>query len=626
MAPNPKVGEVRPSQLLYTYGVGSIIDLPKISVIVTGLEDWPATPDYMREIVEDRLLTAVQSRLHGVARLLAPPVDLDGSRPVNPFDDAAGIGVPVATFPRWMVCPYCRRLAPLSSGLFEPTYDRYLPDKTAYKHVNCTKPGKPPDVVPARFLVVCEDGHLDDFPWDYFVHAGDKCTGTPLYKLLDFGPSGEARSLLVSCETCGRSRRLSQAFGRDNLKNLPLCSGRRPHLRDYDDEPCGHTARAITLGASNMWFPSVLSALAIPEGDGQRERHLQDKWPLLKNVTGQETVLSFRSAGLLGPELSKYGDEEILDSILRRKQRLTNAQDGPPEQQDLLAPEWRVLSECDSSRNTQDFSLLPIDLGSSWHLPAIEQVVVVERLREAQALIGFTRLDAVDLTDTDPDINIRPVPLSRQNPEWVPTTEVRGEGIFIRFNESAIQAWEELESVTELARDFFNGHVKWRTLRNIGDPAGGFPGMRYVLLHSFSHILMRAMALESGYSLASLRERIYSRTPDEESGPMAGVLIYTAATDSEGTLGGLASMGAPSVLQRHILKALHDAGLCASDPLCAENMPGLDGRSIHAAACHNCLFAPETSCERGNKYLDRTVLVPTVEKGGVAFFDPDATG
>ena len=143
-------------------------------------------------------------------------------------------------------------------------------------------------------------------------------------------------------------------------------------------------------------------------------------------------------------------------------------------------------------------------------------------------------------------------------------------------------------------------------------------------LHSFSHILMRALALESGYSLASLRERIYSRAPDEESGPMTGVLIYTAATDSEGTLGGLASMGAPSVLQRHIKKALYDAALCASDPLCAENMPGLDGRSIHAAACHNCLFAPETSCERGNKYLDRTVLVPTVEKSDLAFFDEDA--
>ena len=147
-------------------------------------------------------------------------------------------------------------------------------------------------------------------------------------------------------------------------------------------------------------------------------------------------------------------------------------------------------------------------------------------------------------------------------------------------------------------------------------------GMRYVLLHSFSHILMRALALEAGYTLASLRERIYSRSPEEESGPMAGILIYTAATDSEGTLGGLASLGSPHVLQQHILKALHDAALCASDPLCAENTPEYEERSIHAAACHNCLFAPETSCERGNKYLDRTVLVPTIEKKRFSVLSP----
>ena len=186
--------------------------------------------------------------------------------------------------------------------------------------------------------------------------------------------------MLVSCDTCGSSRRLSLAFGRDNLKNLPLCSGRRPHLRDYDDEPCEHTARAITLGASNMWFPSVLSALAIPEGDGQLERRLQDKWTDLKNVTGLETVQYLRSTGGLGPALSKHSDEEILDTILRRKQRLADAQDEPPAKQDLKEPEWRVLSECGPSRNTEDFSLMPVDLGASWRFPAIEQVVIVERL------------------------------------------------------------------------------------------------------------------------------------------------------------------------------------------------------------------------------------------------------
>ena len=103
-----------------------------------------------------------------------------------------------------------------------------------------------------------------------------------------------------------------------------------------------------------------------------------------------------------------------------------------------------------------------------------------------------------------------------------------------------------------------------------------------------------------------------------------GVLIYTAAPDSEGTLGGLVSLGKPETLERHLDQALDNVRLCASDPLCAEHHPYRDGITLHAASCHACLFAPETSCERGNKYLDRAVLVSTVETGeqsDLAFFE-----
>ncbi len=131
---------------------------------------------------------------------------------------------------------------------------------------------------------------------------------------------------------------------------------------------------------------------------------------------------------------------------------------------------------------------------------------------------------------------------------------------------------------------------------------------------------MRQLAIEAGYSAASIRERIYSRDPGDPGGPMAGILIYTAAPDSEGTLGGLVKLGQPEELERHIAAALEAVGLCASDPTCAEHPPSADGISLHAAACHACLFVPETSCERGNRYLDRSVLVPTFDRTDLAFF------
>ena len=170
-----KVGDLRPSQLLYSFGVGALLDLPNLSALVMGLDDWETA--YATEIGEDRLLAAVRSQLGAsVKRLLAPPLppETEGFSP-NPFDQAATVGVPVAPFPQWMFCPWCHLLAPLSSGLFELRVNRYHADRTRYVHVNCSKPGNPTPVLPSRFLVACVNGHLDDFPWSFFVHEGPEC-------------------------------------------------------------------------------------------------------------------------------------------------------------------------------------------------------------------------------------------------------------------------------------------------------------------------------------------------------------------------------------------------------------------------------------------------------------------
>ena len=199
----------------------------------------------------------------------------------------------------------------------------------------------------------------------------------------------------------------------------------------------------------------------------------------------------------------------------------------------------------------------------------------------------------------------------------MPASETRGEGIFFQFAETAIQEW--LKRTKAHNADFFKAHRQWREPRGL-DPDAGYLGLRYVLIHTFAHAVIRQLAIECGYTTASIAERIYSRNPDDDGGPMAGVLIYTAAPDSEGTLGGLCALGDPKKLGRHLEQALETVRLCASDPLCSEHRATSDG-TLHAAACHACSFLPETSCERGNKYLDRAVLVKTMEESQFAFFE-----
>lgn len=234
-------------------------------------------------------------------------------------------------------------------------------------------------------------------------------------------------------------------------------------------------------------------------------------------------------------------------------------------------------------------------------------------------LLGFTRM----VSPGDFDESVVPpeqrVALAGHAPQWLPATEVHGEGVFLAFDEATIAQWLATPAAVAREAAFEQAYRVWRQQRNL-DPNLGFPGLRYVLLHSLSHALMRQLALECGYTMASIRKRIYALPPTHEDGPMAGILLSTAAPDSEGTLGGLVRLGEPDELGRHLRGALDALRLCTSDPLCAEHQPTLDAQVVHGAACHACLFAPETSCERGNRFLDRTVLMPTVHEQHLAFF------
>ncbi|MEP7341953.1 MAG: DUF1998 domain-containing protein [Acidobacteriota bacterium] len=604
-----KIGDLRPSQLLHTFGVGATVELPNLSVMVMGIDDWPIEQG-ASEISEPRLLRAVQQELgQQVLKLMTPPVTSESTGyQANPFDDTAHIGVPVAPFPRWLLCPYCRLLAPIQSGLFELKLDPYRKDRSRYVHRICRKAGKPPTVVPARFLVACGDGHLDDFPWVEYVHKGKTDCRYELH-LYELGASGEVADIQVQCIKCDKKRRMSDAFGPDGQTQLPSCRGRWPHLRKFADKDCKEFQRGILLGSSNSWFPMMLSALSIPTTVDKLGQLIEQNWAELEECESAREVKLKRKL-LRG--VAAYSEEQIWEAVEKKK---AGAAKDEEEAIDLREPEWRVFSNPDPNLNSRDFKLKVVPVPEGYK-QVLHKVVLAERLREVQSLVGFTRIESPgDYSEITELPNQKRAPLGRSAPRWVPTSDVRGEGIFLHFSEDAIQAWTK--RVKELDREFFNAHKRWRSSRGL-EPEANYPALRYVLLHSLAHALIRQFSLECGYTTASIRERIYSRPPDSEHEPMAGILLYTAAPDSEGTLGGLVSLGEPKTLARHLDQALDSMQLCTSDPLCAEHHPY--GDSLHGAACHACLFLPETSCERGNKYLDRSVLVATVERVEYAFF------
>ncbi len=608
-----RVGELRPSQVLHTFGVGAIVDLPNISAMAMGLDDWPLA--YATEVGEERLLEAVRAELGPqVKRLLAPPRQAETGMP-NPFAAEATVGIPVTAFPRWLFCPHCRLLAPLESGLFDLKVDPYRDDRTRYEHTNCPRVGRRPIALPTRFLTAYSRGHLDEFPWNYFVHKGAAgCPGR--LRLTESGGLGDTSTIVVRCDLCNERRQMSDAFGEEGQGALPQCRGRHPHLRDFDDNGCPEQLRTILLGASNSWFGLTLTALSVPVAADRLAQLVDTHWHVFDKAPDKGSITFLRALGQLAA-FAEHDDDTLWAAIERK--RAGGAGDGAAPS-NLKVPEWRVFSNPAGAPRLPDFRLAEV-APPARYAGVLARVVLAERLREVNALIGFTRIaspgDFADTLEVDEDMR---APLTRGKPQWAPAAEVHGEGIFLQFDEAAIGRWLANAARQEHERLFNEAHRRWRRARRL-DPDHGYPGLRYVLLHSFAHALMRELALECGYSMASIRERIYALEPTDDDGPMAGVLLYTAAADSEGTLGGLVSLGRPEELGRHIDAALEAMRLCASDPHCAEHTVRMEGHGLHGASCHACLFAPETSCERGNRYLDRSVLVGTVERDTLAFFE-----
>ena len=611
------VGSVRPSQLLWTYGPGALIDLPNVSGITSGIDIWEK--DRCQPLIENRLLAAVQKVLGPQVESLRMPPFTKGDS-VDPFSAEANVGVPVRPFPRWLRCVKCGLLSPYDSGLFELKESRYRPEATRFVHQGCRgskgdQPAKDADAVPARFLLACKNGHLDDFPWQWFVHSGPRdCIGT--LRFYESGASLQTENLWVKCDTCGAARNMAQAFGRIGKENLPGCRGRHPHLDQFELD-CDAEPRAVLLGATNSWFPISLSALAIPQAKDGLAQLVEDGWSFFGDLDEPEEVLLtiklLKKTGSL-PGIDQYSAEAIWAAI----EAYRSGGDEGVTEADIKGPEWRVLIEPSPVNDYPHFMSEAVGVPNGFQ-GKISRVLLLKRLREVNALLGFTRVEAPDDSGGSGSGPIQ-APLSRTKPDWVPANQVHGEGIFIQFDEQSIAEWEQGAEVQAADVSLRGGHKGWRNSRHLRPPEDGYPGARYVMLHTLAHLLIRELALECGYNAASIRERIYAEVSEE--GNQCGFIIYTAAADSDGTLGGLVELGKPENLERLLVQALRRARICSSDPLCAEHDPQKD-RSLHAAACHACSFVAETSCERGNRYLDRAMVVATFENAKAAFF-PDA--
>ena len=645
-----KVGSARPSSLLYTYGPGSIMDLPGFSVMPAGLDDWERIwqrRDSIPTIVEPRLLNVVRLHLGSQVDSLRP-YPWQAKQGVN-AKEGSDLGVPARVFPQWLRCTGCDYLGPVSRFHYENTHP-FRPDKAQFVHRQCPGRGRTSgsgkrerQAVPAPHLLTCTNGHLDEFPYNLWVHRGKSCTVAPNPDLKMRDASvGKSSGARIECAECGLTRGMTEAQGASGREKLPhKCRGRHPHL-DIFESNCKARPSLILMGASNLWFPSTQSIIVLPRTEVEERGALADR---LRSVLGLEKIVKYASnlevfrdiAEPAGIDLTSWNDAdlgvllaEILspDDEAKREERLATWD--PVE---LLVPEWNYLQRpALFPKQDNKTGLMVTEMPVADDLkPLVSRVVSIDRMKRVNAFIGFTRLDAMDRAN---DVGNRLVKLTRSGrPGWVPATEDRGEGIFIQLDLERVAAWEQGvkdSSLWQAHRDAHRRNFRRRfsETAKVVDPDSRMQEPRYWLLHTLAHALIREMAMKSGYGAASLTERIYAwgEAPGREAA--AGLFIGTTASDSEGTLGGLVALAEPAKLGPLFLAALRRASRCSSDPVCAMRTPSDPEDFLHGAACHCCTFASETSCEKANRFLDRRLLLtlPTGAGEGVEGYFGDVRG
>jgi hypothetical protein len=583
-------GKLRPSQAVTQFGPGALVDLPTMSMVIAGADEWNLTQAH--KIDEPRL-----ARRLGVEIFYDPPY----------FHRRRGTGgIPARLFPRYLVCPRCNRLAPHEAFHFDERGKRHL-----CKAPSCSGKGRAV-AYPSRFMVACPNGHLDDFPWHTYLHAKDVVCTEEL-RLEDSGQTGAITDLWVKCRKHGPPKNLGQAFGTRNRAKLGPCDGNRPWFGDRDPHRCEQELRVLLRGASNAYFPIVESAISIPPWSDPLQvaiGQFADDLAKVDTFAKLELLL-----GIVNwPELTTdFSPEQIWDGLERRRK-------GVEDLPDLRAEEWKAFQVEPTNFNAKaEFQsrTLPVPQEAA---EAVGRVVALERMREVRALRGFTRIDPIpdvgDLGEVE-QVQARLVGVKRTLGRWLPGVELRGEGVLLQLREDQVSRWEASAAAKNLDESHRAGQIAWFESRGVLPPEELKPA-RLILLHTLAHVLIRQLALDCGYSSASLRERLYSSTQSPEE--MAGILVYTATPDSEGSLGGLVEMAKPDKLGPVFKRALESSRLCANDPLCADREGVMHGSSLNGAACHACLLVSETACELGNSHLDRNVLLGTLSGNDLAFF------
>lgn len=606
--PYKKAGELRRSQVITTFGSGAIVDLPRLSGIISGIDKWQV--QFLPE----------EAKIHerNLEKMLGKEFFYQISSPETELGYT--FGITVYRFPVWYYCPECHRLD-VYYNIAKSLSSNTSENNSALWCNNCSDGKNKTKLIPSRFVVACLNGHIEDFPYVLWVHREKGICDNPQLFLEYKGHTGGLDSIHISCQ-CGAHTTMAGCMTKDALRGIK-CRGSMPWLGVNTDnkgwykesEPCNASLRVLQRSANNIYYPINQSALTIPPWSAKVQAVLATHNTYFEDIFEEDDKDEIITR--LKKHFQKHPDEYGCDenSFIKEAFKRYNDEIEEINEKTLRCDEYKAF--CGVDVDEEYFKTESTDVPKDFS-GLISQIKLVKKLREVMALQGFRRI--LPTSETDPEerkelglSNNDFAQIARQPLNWLPAVELFGEGIFIQFNEGAIKAWEQrnVKRYGEMERRL-EGHT-W-----IGKEMFNAASPRFVLLHTFSHLLIRQLTAQCGYATASIKEKIYSTYSGTEE-KMCGILIYTSATDTDGSLGGLVREGYSDRIGSTFKALLEEASWCSNDPICIESKSqGYKG--LNYSACHACTLLPETSCEALNCLLDRASITGTPDNSEIAFF------
>lgn len=612
---------LRQSQALNTFGVGAIVDFNQQSVIPTC--EWANNrPEGLGATIEENYL--LNEIRHDYPQLTAlypyPEVRSDAQ--------IRTLALSARRFPDWLYCPTCGKLRKYGTWLseFRRIFTAEASDTFANRpycpYCREKKRHRVP-LMPTRFVVACKHGHLSDFPWAEWCHHDSDTTCCDDLRL-DSGAGEGISSIKVICDKCHTAQPLTHAFGRNGLSTImPHCHGDTPWKgkNRRDKVPCTAAPMVVQRGGSNIYYPLVRTSISLPAAKQSIKEQVLSLKESIQIVDYYRSLITPPVEGVLAPPPVDVGQAfenawNVAIGMLRypsvcehngidveQAKKILHAECSGSNEESELNNRDSVEFDTFSHEYNEGVSSLPI-------LNVIEQNVadldddiarfisranLITRLRVVSVLTHFTRLLPPNGSSEQGEGNeaeaVQKQLAFYEKSSWLPAYQGYGEGIFIALNPERVENWLKDHAV-----------VAECSKMRLENPA-------YVLVHTFSHFLMKALSVCCGYSLTALQEKIYSN-PNEHQ---YGLLIYTSAPDIHGTLGGLVRQGDIKELSALIRNAVLDARTCSNDPICSET--AVDPQAFSSAACYACAFIPETSCCNFNRYLNRHFLVHAADAG-----------